>query len=237
MTLAVRVCCGHLGRRGSPVETAQWWQWNLWGEQNGGRMWFLCCLRESFEPSTKGSFTPEGIIRFFGYEGEGRWTQPLFCLHPVLLVVCLWGGICCRTALLGRSFCLWMTDDGCPVCWLVVGWLRWQMLQWFFWQYSVVLTVQTGNPSFSICTCSMFVLVGTGSDGRLLKPCLCGAANSAILRSSSSHPCNTAQLTLEERRRGLLSSRLLLFHPLSDASLSVLDGTRFKSSHGTAQSP
>lgn len=151
----------------SSVNSDVWGKWHHGHKQIGAclgraervsnlslpRAWFLCCFPVSFELSTKGTLTPTLIIGLFGYGGKGRRTQQLSCLHPVLLVICLRGGIWYRKALLAHSFCLLMTDDGCPVFWLVVGWLRWQMLQWFFWQYSVVLTVQTGNSSFSICTC------------------------------------------------------------------------------------
>lgn len=117
------------------------------------RGWFLCCCQVALELSARGAFTPKLISGLLCYEGRDKRSQQLSCLHPVLLVICLQGGIWNRKVWLGHSFCLLMTDHGCPVLWLVVGWLRWQMLQWFFWQYSVVLTVQTGNSSFSICTC------------------------------------------------------------------------------------
>lgn len=135
--MSLRICCGHLARLVSSVNWDVWGKWHRGRKQLGailGRAeqvsnlplpvgWFLCCFHVSLELSTKGAFTPKLIIGFFGYEGKGRRPQQLSCLHPVLLVICLHGGIWYSKALLGHSFCLLMTDHGCPVFWLVVGYV------------------------------------------------------------------------------------------------------------------
>lgn len=79
----------------------------------------------------------------------------------------------------------------------------------------------------------MFVLVGIGSDSRLVKLCIFGAANSGILkipiRVWSSAPWSPTGLTFEERRLELQIAALSLF-----GCLWVLAGTGSKSSPSVA---
>lgn len=79
----------------------------------------------------------------------------------------------------------------------------------------------------------MFVLVGIGSDSRLVKLCIFGAANSGILkipiRVWSPAPWSPTGLTFEERRLELRIAALSLF-----GCLWVLAGTGSKSSPSVA---
>lgn len=140
-------------RPGAPLGRAEQWQGNEsqtchWPE-NGSSVAFVWSLSSVPKVlSLLSCLLPCLGMKGRAGDGSDSLTRTLSCYSFVSV-----GELGYRKALLGRSFCLLMTEHGCPVFWLVAGWLHWQMLQWFFWHYSVVLTVQTGNSSFSICTC------------------------------------------------------------------------------------